>query len=805
MSKILGQAFRALLRRRGFFVLTVFTLALAIGANTAIFSVVHGVLLRPLPYEQSDRLVQVFTQFPEEGLTQFPVSPAEFTDYRAETRLFEELGAWATGSGVLSGIEGPERVEVAGTSAGLWPTLRVRAALGRVYGPDEDRPGHSDFVVVSHGLWQRRFGGDPAIIGRTITLDDVGYVVLGVMPRDFAFPGPEVELWGGLGLDPTAGGRSGHFLNVVGRLKPDATLEQVRTELDVVTDRWQRQYEHAHPMTAVGLREQVVGDVQTPLLVLLATVALVLLIACANVAGLMLARGTARGHELAVRTALGADRRQLLTSFMAEAVIIAAAGGVLGLVLAWGAIELLRRIGPESLPRIDAVALDGPVLLFTLGVSLLTTLAFGLLPAWRMSRPDPSAALREARSDSAGSSSRSRARHLLVVAEIAAALVLLVGASLLLRTLWNLQQVDPGFRSDGVLTARVSLPTPRYPEPVDKEQFFAELAQRVESLPGVRGVSHVDRLPLWEELIVERFRIVGGPVVDNDDAPSTAIQVVAPEFFSTLGVPLLEGRDFTPSDRPGAPRAVIVNETLARAFFRDQGAIGEQVEILAARPVDEPFRIVGVVGDVRDSGLVVPPQPTMYLPHRQATEYLSGISSNATLVVRTSVTPATLVNPIRSQLQAIDPELVLFDAQTMETVLAQNLAQPKQTAMLLALFAIIALVLATVGVYGLLVQIVGQRTREFGVRFALGADRWNVLRMVLRRGLGLTVLGLALGAMVALGLTRLLGSLLFGVEPLDVVSFLVTVVLLTAAALFACYLPARRAAGVDPILALRAD
>lgn len=803
---VLRQSVRSLAKRPGFVVVTVLTLGLAIGANTAIFSLVDAVLLRPLPYPDADRLVQVWTQFPEEEMWQFHVSPAEFSDYRDETHLFDSLAAYFTGASVMTGGDRPERVEFAATTASFWPTLGVEAAIGRVYGPAEDRPGNSEFVVLADSLWRQRFGGNEDVVGRRLMLDGTPYTILGVLPPGFAFPGPEVQIWGALGLDPaTFQGRTGHYLEVVGRLAPGAELEQVQAELDTVTRRWSGEYEHAHPMTAVDLREQIVGDVESALWILLATVAAVLLIACANISGLLLARASARHHEMAIRSALGSDRGQLVRYFLGESVVLSACGAVLGLLLAAGALRALHLLSPENLPRLDEVSISGRVLLFTLVLSVLTTFIFGILPALRASLADPGTVLKEARSDAARASASAGLRAGLVVAEVAVALVLVVGAGLLLRTLWNLQRSDPGFRPEGVLTGRLFLPDTRYPEPHQVEAFFGRLVEEVEALPGVDEVSHVDRLPLWNDLIIERFEIEGQPRNADDVPPSAAIQVVAPDYFSVMGIPQVAGRRFQASDRVGSPRVVLVNETLARSFLADRDAVGRRLRILASRPVEVPFEVVGVVADIKDSSLSAPPQPTLYVPHAQAVEYLGGISSGATLVVRTSQAPGGVAEGLRRKVRELDPELPIFDVQTMDSVLSKVLAQPTQTALLLSAFSAIALILAAVGIYGLLAQLVGQRTRELGIRFALGADRRTVIGQVLRQGVLLALAGVVVGLAAAAGMSRLMESLLFGVEPLDPVSFSATALLLTAVALLAGFVPAYRASRVDPMRALRAE
>jgi putative ABC transport system permease protein len=801
----LRQATRVLGKRPGFTSVAILILALGIGANSAIFSIINGVLLEPLPYPGSGRLTQLWTQFPEDGLLQNPFSPAEFGDYRRESVNFSSMGAYTTGAAVTS--EGqPERLQVAIASADLWPTLGVSAALGRTFLPDEDRPGKETVVVLSHQLWQRRFGSSPRVIGQKIVLDDTPYTIVGVMPADFAFPNTDVELWAPLALDPkTFEGRTGHFLEVVGRLRPGASIEQVRAEMQVIADRWRKEYEHAHPMTALPLREQIVGDIRMPLLVLFGTVLLVLLIACANVAGLLVARSQERWREMAIRNALGASRGQLVRQFLMENLVLAVLGGALGLLFAALGLKLLVGLDPGNLPRLHEVTINLRVFAFTLGLSLLTILIFGMVPALRSSRPDPSAALKEGVVGPRPGSTRHRLSGSLVVVEAALATVLLIGAFLLLRSFWKLQHTEPGFATEQMLTARIALPSNRYKEPHQVESFFAELNQRLERIPGARAAAQVDRLPLWQDLVVERFEIEGRATRPGQDTPSTRIQVVDSDFFHTMEIPILQGRAFGTTDTERSPRVVIINETLAKAFFADASPLNQRARILASRPKEVPFTIIGVVADVKDEGLNAPSQPTMYIPHQQAVSYMAGISRGATLLLRTSVPPESLINPLRNTVWSMDKELAISDTQSLDAVISHAVAQPRFTAVLLAVFASVALVLAVVGIYGLMTQLVSQRRREFGIRFSVGATRSDITQLVLSRALLLVGVGLGAGLVLAVGSTRVLASLLYGVNPMDVVSFAGTVLMLAVAALLASYLPAHRASTTDPIVVIRSQ
>jgi len=799
----LRLAARGLASRPGFAVVAVLTLALGIGANSAIFTLLHGVLLAPLPYPEPDRLARIWTQFPEDGQFRFPASAAEYLDYRDETRLFDRVAGWSCGDLVLSGEDTPQRLGACGATADLWPMLGLTAAAGRLFGPEDDRPGAEPVVLLSHSLWQRRYDGSPAVLGRRLRLDGDPTTVVGVLPEDFALR-PDAELWVPLALDRQAiRERSGHFLSVAGRLSPGATLEQVREEMAAVTGRWERQYDHAHPMTAEPFAEAVVGSARTPLWMLAGAVGLVLLVACANVAGLLLARGEARRREMAVRAALGASPGRLVSQVLAESVLLAGAGGALGLLLAvWGVDGLLAVVG-GSLPRSGEIAVGAPVLAFTLGISLLTALVFGLLPGLRAARTGPAGELRSG--DRAGS--RSRLRGALVVAEVAVAVVLVAGSGLLVRSLWNLLQVDPGFDTEGVVAVRLDLPGSRYPERDDIAPFFPRLVDRLRALPGVASVSTTTSLPLAEGLRPEGFRRLGGPgdrAGDREEPSPMGYVGVAPGYFHTLGIPL-RGRDFTAADRAGAPRVAIVDEALARTYFPGEDPVGQRIQVLASRPDDVPFELVGVAGAVRHEALGVAPEPTVYVPHAQMVEHGFRPPRSAVVTVRTEGNPTDLGAVLRREVARMDPELALSELGSLDALRRTSVARPRLLAVLLGAFSVLALVLAAVGLYGLMAQLVGQRRREMGVRMALGADRGAVVRRVVGQGLRLTLAGLALGLAGSLGAGGLLRSLLYEVGTADPASFAATAVLLLLVALAACWLPALRAARVDPAAVLRAE
>jgi predicted permease len=802
----LKLAVRTLAARPGFTVVAVATLALAIGATSAVFGVVDGVLLRSLPYADADRLVAVWTQFPEDGLFAFPASEAEYLGVAAESELLEELGAAAGGSTVLAGAGDPERLQAAAVTASAWTTLGVEPALGRLFGAAEDVPGGPRQAVLSHRLWQRRFAGRPELLGRTLDLDGEPYEVIGVMPDGFFFPTPAAELWVPLRLAPgEREERSGHYLTVVGRLAPGTDLEALRSELAAIAGRWRTRYAHAHPLTAAGLRGELVGAARRPLAVLAAAVGFVLLVACANVAGLLLARGEGRRRELAVRAALGAGRVRLLRQLLAESLLLALCGGVLGLLAVPLGIELLLAAGGSQLPRADQLVVDGRTVAFTAAVSLFTCLLCGLLPGLRAARRPPQTALKEGVLATPGSV-RHRLRSALVVSELAAAVVLLATAGVLLRSFWSLAATPAGLDAEGVLAARLEVSPAHSPERAEVVAVFQRVVEAAANLPGVSSASLVTALPLRREPPVERIRLPGRRPVADEEAPGVRLQLVAPGYFRTLGIPLA-GRDFTAADREGSPRTAIVSRSLARAYLAGGATLGERLELLAADPADLPFEIVGVAGDVRDAGLGDEPRPTLYLPHAQAAHLMraGGLPRGATIVLRGSGEPAARVASLRRRVAQVDPALALYDVEPLRRVIDESLARPRLLAWLLGGFSTLALLLAALGVYGLLAQLIGQRQRELSVRFALGARRRDVQRLVVGGAARLAALGLVLGLAGALAVTRGLGGLLHGVGAADPLSLAATAAVLGAAAVAAAWLPARRAVRVEPNRVLRGD
>ncbi|HEX6107186.1 MAG TPA: ABC transporter permease [Gemmatimonadales bacterium] len=813
----LRYAVRSLRQRPGFAAVAVLTLALGIGANSAIFSVVNGVLLRPLPYAAPEELTIV--QGGWETQPDAELSVSEYWDFKERQRSHLAIGAFAGGSVALTGTGAPERLSAGFVTADLLQALGVSPVLGRSFAPEEDLPGRPAVVLLSDGLWRRRFGADPGLVGRTILLDDAPATVLGIMPPGFQLPthftGTGAELWAPLQLDPATDRteRGWHFLDVVGRLRPGTDLATADGEAASLMAAMKAEYPgEYHPSfhgSAGPLDVAVVGEAKPALLVLLGAVALLLLIACANVAGLLLARGEARQREMALRTALGADRRRLVTQLLTESVVLALAGAALGLLLAVWALRALVLAAPPSLPRLDSIAVDGWVLGFTAAVAIASGIVFGLAPALHAARPDLTGALVEGGRGGTAGAARQRFRRGLVVAQIALALVLIAGAGLLVQSFLRLRAVDPGFDPEGVLTARVELSPVRYERSDQIRRFYDELIRRLEELPGVGSAAAVRALPMtgqleigdWSFLQEGRF---SSPPLPTEWTPADW-QVVTPEYFRTMGIPVLQGRGVEDGDRIGAPGAVVINQTLARQVWPAGDAVGQRI-LLGGGGTDSIYRtVVGVVGDVRHRGLSADPRPEMYLPHQQFPAGTGTPQRSLYVVVRSSGDPASLATALHTTVAGLDPDVPLAEVQTMEEALGTWAAERRLTMMVVTAFALTALLLGAVGIYGIMAHLVAQRTREFGIRMALGAVPVEILRLVLRQGTWLSVLGIAAGLVGALALTRVLGDLLFRIAPTDPLTLAGTAVLLALVAAAASAIPALRATRVDPIDALRSE
>jgi putative ABC transport system permease protein len=787
---------RMLMKRPGFTLIAVFTLALGIGANTAIFSVINGVLLRPLPYAESDRLVRVYEKRLKLGRQRNSVSAPDFFDWRNRNRVFEDLAAYTPWSTNLTGGEEPERLMGTVTTASLFSVLGVHPALGRAFLPEEDQPNGNRVVVLSHHLWQRRFGSDPGIVGKPIVLNGNPYTVVGVMPAGFEFPSKETELWATLGLDPSnQEGRGSHFLDVIARLKPGVTLQQAQTNMDTVAGELEKQYQvnTGHGVNIFPLYEEIIGSVRPALMVLLGAVGFVLLIACANVANLLLVRTVGRQKEIAIRTTLGASRRRIIQQLLTESILLGVLGGALGLLLAFWGTDLLISISPTDMPRISEISIDRRVLAFTFATSLLTGVIFGLLPAFQALRINVNESLKIEGRGTVGSSSRSRARSVLIVMEVALALVLLVGAGLLIKSFKRLQEVDPGFKADQVLTMQLSLPRSKYPKPEQQAAFMQQALERIASAPGVDSVSAVVAPPLSGFSASRYFQIEGRPPQPAGEGFNTGFNAASPDYFRTLSIPLLEGRDFTRQDVLGTPEVVIINEAMARRYWPGEDPLGQRLRI-----AEEPWRtVVGVVGNVRHTGLDEEPKPEMFYPLMQSP------LSFMTLMVRSTADEKSLIAAVQREIRAVDADLPVFSIKTMEQLISESVSSRRLNMILLTTFAVVALTLAALGIYGVMAYSVSQRTHEIGVRMALGAQASDVLRMVIGQGMILTFTGVGIGLLAALGLTRLMSSLLYGVTATDPLTFAAVALVLSLVALLASFIPARRATRVDPMVALR--
>jgi putative ABC transport system permease protein len=808
----LRYAARMLWRTPGVSLIAVLTLALGIGANTAIFSVVNAVLLRPLPYAHPDRLVLMWeytTRLPD--LDRMFVSYPDYLDWRDQNQSFEHLAVFRDGGANLTGGDGPERIQVGEASASIFPILGVPPLVGRGFLPEEDRPGAGLTAVISYGLWQRRFGGDEGLVGQAITLDGEAYTVVGVMPQGFHFPEqtPPIDVWVPVGLNAASRGftsRGNHpGLLALGLLKPGVTFEQARGDMARVM----RSISEQHPGPAgdtvvrmTTLTEEIVGDVRPALLVLLGGIGFVLLIACVNVANLLLARALGRQREIAIRAALGASRARVIRQLLTESAMLAIVGGVAGLAIAVWGVDFLIAVSPESIPRLAETSVDGTVLAFTAAVSLLTGLAFGLVPALQVSRPDLNEALKEGSRGATDGVRRNRVRTALVVTELALALVLLVGAGLMVRSFARLLDVDPGFNPEGVLAATIPLPSAKYPEDPQQVAFFERVRDRVRALPGVVAAGAVSNPPISGGAWQTNYAVEGREEPDEGAVLFTDVVVASPDYFRVMEIPVRAGRDFSDRDRADGLKVALIDETMARTIFAGEDPIGKRIGIDHDDDGNRIWReIVGVVGHVKHYGLDKASRSQVYVPHAQIP------LSDMTLVVRTAGDPAALAPALRAEVLAVDADQPLSYLGPMREVVADSLAQRRFSMALLGIFALVALVLSAVGIYGVMAYAVTQRTHEIGIRMALGAGRGDVIRMVVRHGMALALAGVAAGAGMALVMSRLISgqsaSLLFEVSPTDPPTFIGVALLLAAVAFLACYLPARRAARVDPMIALR--
>jgi predicted permease len=810
LSRDVRFAARSLARTPSFTIAAVLALALGIGANTAILSVIDSVLLRPLAYADADRL-GVILLFGTD-----PVSPANIDDWRRLTRSYTDIAAAEAWSANLGGVDEPERLTGIRVSAGMFPLLGVAPTLGRVFTDEEDRAGNDHVVVLSHGLWQRRFGGDKQVVGRQVLLQGEPYTVVGVMPASFQFAPfwiTNSELWAPLSLESRVGGaRGANSLRAFVRLRPGATFAQAREELRAVTARLEQEFPGSNRnVELVPLKERVVGNVRTPLVILLVAVSFVLLIACANVGHMLLARAAARHRELAVRTALGATMKRLVAQLLVESAMLATAGAVVGLGIAHFALKALVAGAPGMIPRVATVGIDGRVLAMTIAISAIAAIAFGLVPALRAANVDLAGAFRDGDRASTEGRGRHRLRNGLVASEFALALILLVGAGLLIRSFAALRHVDAGFNPRNLVTMSVSVSGTRFIEPSLRTSFFDDVLGRVQALPGVGTASYINHLPMAGDQWGFPYAVEGRPRPKPGEAPSATYRVVYPGYFRTMRLPLLEGRDFNVSDRLDGPRVVVVNEHFAQKQWPGESAIGKRITI--SRDTT-PVTVVGVAKNDVTGQWGAPAGDEMFLPFLQQRSYLTNEASHyayLTLVVRASCDgkprcdATALAGPITSAIRGIERGVAISSIQSMETIVDRATAGSRFYVVLLTAFAAIALALAAVGIYGVMSYSVSRRANEIGIRIALGAEPGGVVRYIVSDGLRIAAAGAGVGLVGAFALTRLMEKLLYGVGATDPLTFVVVPLTLGAVAFVASYLPARRAASVDPLAALRAE
>ncbi|HKO96749.1 MAG TPA: ABC transporter permease [Pyrinomonadaceae bacterium] len=807
LFKDIRYGVRSLLKRPGFSAIAIVTLALGIGANTAIFSLVNAVLLRPLAFADPDRVVMVWEDASFAGFPRNTPAPANYVDVKNQNQVFENIAAIDIRSFNLTGDGEPERVEANGVTASFFPLLGVQPALGRMFLDEEDKPGANRVVMINYNLWQQRYGGQANIIGRGLVLNGEKYEVVGVMPRGFQFMNSKVGIWVPIAFtSEQLQSRGRHYLTVVARVKQGVTLAQADAEVRTIYQRIvQDNPETADRLAgyAKPMRDELAGDVRRPLLVLLVAVGFVLLIACANIANLLLSRAASRRREMAVRAALGASRLRILRQLLIESLLLAAVGSACGLLLATWSFAFLQRLIPDGLVHSTQLSIDLPVLGFTLLVTLFTAVIFGLAPAFQASRIDLNEALKQGGGRSGLNAGGNRLRSTLVVAEVALALVLLVGAGLLIQTFFKLQDQYASLRADSVLTMRTVLPRTKYSEHSQRANFLKQVLDRVKTLPGVVAAGYSTSVPLEWKGGTNGFAVEGRSIEQAQlgglsyDANHRQIST---DYFKAMGIQLQQGRPFNDGDNEQSIAVAIVNETMARQYWPGESPIGKRIKLGDPSDPDLPWTtIVGIAGDVRQMGVDEPVKPEMYFPYQQSVE---PFYTPRDLVIRTSVDPLSLVAAARNEIHQVDPDQPISNVRTMAQVLGEETSSRRLGMTLLTVFAGLALLLATLGIYGVLAYFVVQHTQEIGVRMALGAQRNDILKLVLKKGMALAMLGVAIGLGVAFALTRLMASLLYGVGSTDPLTFAAISVLLTVVALLACYLPARRATKVDPMTAL---
>ena len=807
LLKDIRYGVRNLLKRPGLTAIAIITLALGIGANSAIFSVVNAIVFRPLPYRASDQLVAIWGNLHKTGLDEIEISAPEFTDFREQCKAFEQIAAYATQGLNLTGQGEPERLRGALVSVNLFVTLGMQVEHGRNFVPQEDQFGHDQAAILSDALWRRRFAADPGIINKTIVLDGRPVTVVGIMPASFHFPDKDTDIWTPLALDPemlTENNRGSHFLIVIARLKAGNSLAQAQADIDTLTARLSQEHRNTYPLgfstKLRSLQEDIVGNLRKALFVLLGAVGLVLAVACANVAHLLLANAAARTREVAIRSALGASRIRVIQQFLTESLLLSLIGGAAGLLLAiWGVVTLVALI-PKDTPRVEEIRLDFRVLLFTLGISILTGVVFGLAPSLQAAKTDLNDALKEGGRGGSDSGRRVQLRNLLVISEFALALVLLIGAGLMIKSFRRVQEINPGFDAAGLLTMRLALPDAKYPHFQKSRAFFDQLFDRLKARPEVRAVSAINLLPFGGSGGDRSFLIEDQPVPEGQPHPDEQIRFVSAGYFTTMSIPLLRGRDITERDLPDTPQVVVANQALVRKYWPNQDPLGKRISFSTRNP--KWYEIVGVVGNVKHRGLDIEDKPEFYVPFLQPLFADANIQPMY-LVMRTSVDPLSVAAVVRNEVAGIDRDQPISNIMTMEQRISESVAPRRFNMFLLGLFAALALILAAIGIYGIMAFSVGQRTHEIGIRMALGARSGDVLTLVLRHGLGLALIGISVGLLIAFVTTRVMSTLLFDVSATDPVTFIGEALLLAFVAVVACYIPARRATKVDPLLALR--
>jgi predicted permease len=802
-------AVRVLAKQPGFTAVVILTLALGIGANTAIFSVVNAVILEPLPFPESQRLVRLQGTDVHLNDLHRALSYPDFTDYRAQNRTLESVAAYDTNTATLTGSGEPLHVETSAVSANLFDLLRAKPLLGRTFIASEDQPG-TRVAILSHRMWTSRFSANPEIVGHTIVLDAKPFVVVGVMPASFQFPlnSQPPEVWTTFGdrmvsnftEEPMTSERAAHFMTAIGRLKTDVSLQEANADANGIGAALEKQYPDTNGHLSLVLLpeiEAMVGDIRPVLMMVLGAVGFLLLIACSNAANLLLARAAGRRREMAIRASMGAGRARVLRQLLTESVLLALAGGLLGLILAVWGTTLLASLPSLQIPRLAQAGIDFRVLAFTLGVSVFTGVLFGMAPAWHASRFNLFLSLKEGGRANSESKNASRARNFLVVAQVSLAVILLVGASLLIESMVHLTRQSPGFDPNNVLTFNLDLPDTRYGKPEQSIAFFRDLLGRIRALPGVQTASAVLPVPLGEDIIRTSFEIEGRPMAKSE-LPHVHFRIVAQDYIRTMHIPLIAGRDFSSRDERKSSQVVLINEALARRYFPNENPVGKHIKPTVSDSGGEQMReIVGVVGDVHHRNLWQPTDPECYVPYDQV-----ALGAMA-IVIRAQGEPMNLLPSIREQVRAIDTELPIYKARDMRDYLAASVAQRKFTSTLVSVFAAAGLLLATVGLFALISYSVEQRRNEIGIRVAVGAERSDIIRMVLRSGVALAFAGVVIGLVFTLAISSVLKNQLFGVTATDPMTFVGVALALIAVATAACYIPAWRAANADPVVALR--